>query len=242
VTIVFGLLAIFMAGFTYGLTGFGFGLVSVPLLLLVLPPQSVVPITLLLASVTGVLVVWEAWRCIQIRRIWPLLVGGVMGIPVGTWVLTVLDANVLKVIIGAIISLSALAFLCGFHKPVGREKLTSIPIGVASGIMNGATGMSGPPVILFFSNQGVEKSIFRANLATYFLILNLITFPAQWVGGLLTRDVFTHVLWFLPALALGSWLGIRLAQRVNENLFRRVALTLVAATGIISVTNGLRVF
>ena len=242
VTVVFGLLAILMAGFTYGLTGFGFGLVGVPLLLLFLPPQVVVPTVLLLSLVTGALIVYEARHQIQLKRIWPILLGGLVGIPLGTWVLAVLDQYTLKVIIGVIITLCALAFLFGFKRPVKNEKLSSVPIGVASGVMNGATGMAGPPVILFFSNQGVEKSVFRTNLAAYFLILNAITLGSQWIGGLLTGDVLRYALWFLPALALGSWAGIKLSSRIDENLFRKVALTLVAATGLISVTNGLHIF
>jgi len=242
VIIVFGFLAILLSGLTYGTTGFGFGLVSVPLLLIFLPPQMAVPASLLLSSVTGISIVLEARRNVELKRIWPLMVGGFLGIPVGTFVLTVLDPNLLKVIIGVIISLCAVAFLTGFRKPVRSETITSIPIGFASGLLNGATGMSGPPVILFFSNQGVKKNVFRANLATHFLILNIITLPMQGVSGLLTREVFTYVLWWFPAMVIGTWAGIKLSHKINENLFRTMALALVAATGLVSVATGIRAF
>ena len=240
VTIAFGLLAIFLAGLTYGTTGFGFGLVSVPLLLIFLPPRTAVPTSLVLSSITGLLVAYQARASIRLKRIWPLMVGGALGIPLGTYLLTVLDSNVLRVVIGGIIFLSALAFLTGFRRPLGNETIAGIPVGVTSGILNGATGMSGPPVILFFNNQGIEKTIFRANLATYFLALNLLTFPTQWFGGLLTREVLIYALAFLPAMAAGSWAGIKLSGKINERLFRTVSLALVAATGLVSVATGLR--
>jgi len=125
---------------------------------------------------------------------------------------------------------------------VRSETITSIPIGFASGLLNGATGMSGPPVILFFSNQGVKKNVFRANLATHFLILNIITLPMQGVSGLLTREVFTYVLWWFPAMVIGTCAGIKLSHKINENLFRTMALALVAATGLVSVATGIRAF
>lgn len=238
-TIVFGMLIIFLAGFTHSLTGFGFALVAVPLLMIFLPPQAVVPIQLLLASLTGIVVVYEARQWVRLKQIWPLMLAGIIGIPLGTYLLTVLDTNVLKIFIGAVISLSALAFLFGFQRPIRNERLASAPIGFISGVLNGSTGMSGPPVILFFSNQDVEKRIFRVNLATYFLVLNAITFPTQWIGGLLTREVFTYALWFLPALALGSWAGIKLSHRIREDLFRKIALVIVAIAGMLSVITGL---
>ena len=144
-TIIFGMLTIFLAGLTYGLTGFGFALVAVPLLMILLPPQAVVPIQLLLASLTGIVVVYEARQWVRLKQIWPLMLAGIIGIPLGTYLLTVLDTNVLKIFIGAVISLSALAFFFGFQRPIRNERLASAPIGFISGVLNGSTGMSGPP-------------------------------------------------------------------------------------------------
>ena len=241
VTIVLGLLAIFLAGVTYGLTGFGFALVSVPLLMLLLPPRAVVPIVLLLSTLTGIAVAYEARKSVDLKRIWPLMVAGFVGMPLGTYLLTSLDANVLKAAIGAVITLIALAFLFGFQRSVRNERLACAPIGFVSGLLNGSTGMSGPPVILFFNNQGIEKQVFRANLATYFVALNFGTFAAQFIGGLFTREVLTYVLWFLPALFIGTWAGIRLSHRVREAAFRRATLIIVSLAGLTSMLAGLGV-
>ena len=99
--------------------------------------------------------------------------------------------------------------------------------------------MGGPPVILFFSNQGVEKQVFRANLTCFFTILSLVTIPTQWLGGLLTREVLVYSGWFLPALLLGTLLGVKLARQVSEPIFRRITLGVVIMTGLSAIVFGL---
>jgi uncharacterized membrane protein YfcA len=99
--------------------------------------------------------------------------------------------------------------------------------------------MSGPPAILFLSNQGAEKQVFRANLTFYFTVLSLATLPSQFAGGLLTRDVVIRALLFLPVLMLGTFVGIKLAHKVKEELFKRVTLIVVMFAGILSITSAL---
>jgi uncharacterized protein len=138
-------------------------------------------------------------------------------------------------------TLSALALWLGFKRPIANEKVASLPVGLASGILGGSTSMSGPPVVLFFSNQGVDKQGFRANLNLYFTLLTLSTLPSQLVAGLLTRPVLTYTAWFLPVLLAGTLLGVRLAHRVDEAAFRRLTLIVVIATGLSAIASALGV-
>jgi len=91
------MLAIFIASFSQGLVGFGFGLISVPFLVLFLPPSLVVPLICMLATVlTGVVLV-EARKWVDVKKITPLFIGGVLGMPLGIWALKVVDADVIKI-------------------------------------------------------------------------------------------------------------------------------------------------
>jgi hypothetical protein len=208
---------------------------------LVLPPKLVVPVVALLAATSGLMIFFEIYRWIDLQRIWLLVVAGVVGIPLGTYLLTILPAQTLKLGIGVVTTLSGLAFWLGFQRPIRNERLALLPIGLASGILGGSTAMSGPPVILFFSNQGVSKQVFRANLNIYFTMIKLWTIPNQVVAGLITPDVLRWTAWSLPAMIAGTLLGMRLAQRVDEATFRRLTLIVVIVTGlsaIVSTTGG----
>ena len=102
--------------------------------------------------------------------------------------------------------------------------------------------MAGPPVILFFTNQGMRKQVFRANLAAYFVFLNTITIPAHAASGLITGEVLRYALLFLPTLVAGKVLGSFLSRKVPEALFHRVVLVVVLCSGLLSITSGLGLF
>jgi uncharacterized protein len=239
--LLFGLLAVGVAGIISGLTGFGFALVTTPLLVLILPPTVVVPVVALLSLLSHLVVLLETLPWIRLNRIWLLALAAVIGAPLGTYLLLALDAAVLKVLIGMVTTLSALALLFGFTRPIRNERLASLPVGLASGLLGGSTGMSGPPVVLFFSNQGVDKHVFRANLNLYFILLACSTLPSQAIAGLITREVLTYAAWFIAALLLGTLAGMRLARRVHETDFRRVTLVVVIASGLSAIASALQV-
>ena len=230
-----------MAAMATGLTGFGMGLLSTPFLIILLPPRVVVPLLLLHGTVTSAIILFETRKRVELRRIWPLMLAGVAGVPLGTRLLLAWDAHTLKVFIGVVITLSALAFLLGFRREFRNEKLACAPVGFVSGVLKGSVGMSGPPIVLFFANQGVEKGAFRANIALYFTTLNAVTVPAYLMTGLMTRTVATYAALSLPMLALGMMAGVRLAGRIREGLFRRVTLLVVMGAGLASILTGLGV-
>jgi len=170
------------------------------------------------------------------------MIAGIAGIPIGTYLLINLDADILKIFIGSVIIPFAIASLMGFKRQIKNEKLAFAPVGLTSGLLQASTTLSGPPVILFFVNQGLEKQTFRANLVAYFLVLGLATIPAFLLGGILTTAVINYAIWFLPATVLGAITGIKLAHKVKEKLFRNIALVIVTTAGLLSIVSGLGLF
>lgn len=233
-------LAILFAGaFLQGLTGFGYSLFSLPLLAFLMPVSAAVPILCLTSIFLNLSVFWKARKSLDLKRILPLLISGAIALPAGIWLLKTADESALKIGVGVIVILSSLIYLSGFRVNVKREKLAMIPVGFLSGLLNGATTFSGPPVILFFANQRVAKHQFRASLATYFLLLNIVAVPAFIAGGLLTGCTAFKTLYLFPAVILGVLLGIKMADVVSEERFRFVALIALGVLGVFSVVSGL---
>jgi hypothetical protein len=233
---------VLLAGLVSGLTGFGFALISVPLLVLFLPAKPAVALVWMLGTLCDIAVAVSAFRWAQPKRIWPLMVAGVVGIQIGGYLLLILSPETLKLWIGVVITLSSLGFLLGFRRQIANEKAACAPVGLASGLLGGTTGMSGPPVILFLTNQGLDKRTFRANLATYFLVIDAVRAPLLLKGGLINHATLTWAAYLLAALAVGTLAGIRLVHHVDEALFRRVALIIVLGAGLVSVVTGLGLF
>ncbi len=237
--IIAGLLTIFLAGTIQGLTAFGFVLISVPILVIFLSPKIVVPIIVMHRFLISLVILFETRKWVDLKRIWPLLITSLAGLPLGTYLLIVMDASMLKVLIGVLIIPFAIAFLIGFKRQIKNEKLAFAPIGFFSGVLIGSTALSAPPVALFFANQGMEKQTFRANLMAHAVVLTSAAVPAFMLGGILTTEVIKYTIWFLPALVLGAITGIKLSHRVDEKLFRNIIITLIIVAGLFSIASGL---
>jgi len=239
--LAYSMACIYFGGCVKGLTGFGLSMISVPLLVLIAPPSAVVPVFLLLNTVMNVMLVYGLRNAIT-GRIWPLVISGIAGVPVGTYILVVVDGNVLRLIIGLVILVFAVALLTGYRRQIGMERLGFGLVGAVSGVLGGSISISGPPVVLFLSNLAVDKSTFRANLVAYFLCLNLFSIPVYYAGGLLTGPVFRTFLWLVPALILGCMTGTVVARKVSEQVFRQIALIIVIVAATLAIISSIRSF
>lgn len=239
IVILFSVAIIFLAGLTQGLAGFGFSLVAVPMLMVFYEPSLLIPIIIVHSTVINILLFSSCRKNARPRRIWPLMVAGAAGIPAGTYLLLIIDHQTLKLIVGVLIIIFGLAYLRNFRYAVKNERLASIPISIASGLLNGSISMSGPPVIFFFTNQGVPKRAFRADLYAYFMFINLVTLPVFLVSGLFTPGVIGTSMTLLPALVAGAFVGQSMTARIDDRSFRTLTLSLVVSAGAVSVISGM---
>lgn len=229
--ILLGSLIIFAGGLVQGCAGFGLALVTAPLLVLLMPHTQVPPLLVLLGLVNNLLVLLEVRASVKLRLVLPLVVGGFLGLPGGAYLLKVIDPALFKVALGVIVILAASALFFGLRLALRSGWRSLLPVGLLSGVLGGSTSLSGPPAILFFANQGVDKQRFRANLIAYFTLLNIGSIATFWLFGLLGREVLTATASYMPALLVGSVCGMWVARRINDRVFKRVVLVLIALIG-----------
>jgi hypothetical protein len=238
--LLYGALAILFGALVQGATGFGIAFVAVPVLMFIMPPAAVPVVMVLLSLCNNTVVLWRAWRYVRFRLVLPLIISGVVGLPFGAWILKVLDPHYLKLGVGLGIVLMGVAMLLGWRRNLRHERTGLATVGLLGGVLHTSTALSGPPVILFLANQGVEKNEFRANLIAYFAVLNLFSIGVYWALGMLNGSIFSAALAYLLPLLLGSLAGVWLAQRIDELLFRRIVLALVIVLGIVLAASSVR--
>ncbi|MDE2836526.1 MAG: sulfite exporter TauE/SafE family protein [Chloroflexota bacterium] len=231
-------LAVLLASTTQGATGFGFVIVSAPVMAVYLDPKLVVPVVLVLGVALGVPLMVHTRREFSIRRVWPMMLAGAAFTPIGTLVLTRLDAPQIKILLGLVAGAVSLALLFGFQREARNQRLASIPVGAASGLLTGATGLAGAPVILFFANQGVEQRQFRADIVYYLQAVSFSALPSYIVAGVLTAEAVRLAAVLLPAGVVGVSVGMWLSGRIPALLFRRIALGIVLSAAAIAVSSG----
>jgi len=233
--LVLGGVILFLGGVVQGLSGFGLSLTTVPLMVGFVPPVVLTPVQVLVSLVNNVAVSYEARHQIDWRQVWPLVAGGILGIPIGIYLLKSLDAAWIKAGIGVVVLSIALFMLSGWTPRLPKQLTVMLPTGLLSGILGGSTSLNGPPVIIFLASQRQVKDAFRASIAAYFVAVNLVGTAMFLASGMLTgRVMLLAGVWTLFVIA-GTITGIRLAKRVNEQLFRRVVLVLLALAGVLLV-------
>jgi uncharacterized protein len=237
---IFACISVCLAGFTKGITAFGFNLVAVSALLFFLSPKLIVPVISLLSALSSLYLLAGLYKHIQIKRIAPLLIGAAAGIPLGVFGLVILKPDMLKVLIGVIITVFSLLFAAGFRREIKNETPAFLILGLISGIIGGSTSLGGVPVILFFINQDCDKDTFRANLTLYYVMLGALSFLGYIKGNLITGEVIRYSIFLLIPMTIGTVAGMKLVHKVNEILFRQIALFVLIVSGLASIYTGLR--
>jgi len=225
----------FLAAFLQGLSGFGFSVIAVPLITLVLNPRTAVPILILYSLIINLIVLYYSRDSLELKKIWLILLSAIVALPIGAKALIILPANSIKLFIGIFILVFVLLLIRGFRFKSGRKIITRILVGLLSGLLSGSISTSGPPVIMYFTGQNISKQSFRSNLAAYFLILNIITIPVYLANGLFNQEVLGHTIRYLPAMLAGVLIGNILAGKLRDGLFKKLTVYLLLIMGIISI-------
>jgi len=227
------LAATFAASLTAGLVGFAFGIIAAGPWLHVLAPAQTTALIVAFGLVVQGWSVWKLRAAIRFRRLLPFLLGSAVGVPLGIELLRWLSPGALRLGTGIFLIAYALYGLLRPTLPQFKHSSAGADaaVGVAGGILGGATGLAGILVTIWSGLRGWPKDEQRAvfqptGVATFAMI-------ALWLGG--AGMVAPDTLWLfaigLPAVLAGAWTGLRLYGRLDEGGFRKVVLALLLVSG-----------
>lgn len=237
--VVAGALSIFAAALVRGFTGFGFALTAVPLLGTFMPPAQSVAVAVCLQLLIGLGDLPRASRVCDWRSLAWLILGGVIGSPVGALVLSLVSAPAARILI-ALITIGAVVVLnAGFRLAAAPSGGITALVGLAAGLFNGLAGMPGPPVIVYYNAGPFGRVAARASMMVFFLVSSIVaTASLAWLGLL---DLHIAVLTALgvPVMLIGTWLGDLGFHRGSDVLHRRVSIASLAVVALASALKGL---
>ncbi len=221
-----------VGGIAAGGAGFAFGLTASSIWLHRIDPLH----SALLINCCGTLLhlttIWPQRRHMEIRRIWPFVVGGLVGIPIGVRVLLILDAGLLKAALGAfLLAFGAYALLAPrIHTFQAGGRAADAGIGFIGGILSGVGGYSGVLPTIWTQLRGWPKQMARAVYQPYIIVIQSGTVVGI-IWASYDRASLMLVLLVLPPLALGTWIGWQLYGRLNDLRFRQGLALLLIASG-----------
>lgn len=226
-TLAISSVAIFLAAIVRGFSGFGFSLLGITAIALILPAREIVPSIFLLEVAASINMIPAIWRDIDWRSIRWLLLGYVIALPFGIYALARFPEPPMQLAMSLFVLATAVMMLRGFRLQKTPGGAATTVTGAASGLFNGAFGIGGPPVVLFYFSTPAAAAVSRASVIAFFLSTDVLGLAGHWYEGLITEQSFVQFLAWLPALLVGVWVGAHGFHRVNQATFRKAVLVLL---------------
>lgn len=220
-TTLYILLIIFVATLVRSTFGFGESLIAVPLLIFFIPIEIAVPLSVLVSIVIAAVVVVQDKKQIHFYSAKWLIIFALIGIPIGLYLLIYGNENLIKSILGAIIILYSTYSLLSKRafKLKTDNKAWLFICGFLSGVLGGAYGINGPPLIIYGNMRNWSARHFRATLQAYFLVASTIGMIGYWYKGLWNSTVTYYFLISLPVVLPTIFLGRYLNNQLENKSF-----------------------
>jgi uncharacterized protein len=227
------LFAAFAGGFASGLAGFAMGFVVSGIWLHILTPLQTTTLVVGYGLLTQAYGVWKLRQTLAWRSIAPFIIGGAVGVPIGTLLLTYIDAAYLRSGVGVLLVIYGSYGLAQPKlKPVPAGGATDTGIGLANGVLAGLTGLQGFIITVWCQLRGWPKDAQRAVFQPVMLAAIVMNVVALSIAGAMTAATMQIYLLGLPAMLAGLWAGFKLYGKLDDAAFRKVLLVLLLIAGL----------
>ena len=213
--------------------GFGIGIATTPLLLLVIEPQTVVVVVNTVSLVLFALIIWQTRRHLRARELLPMIAGGIVGAPIGVLVLSALGGSALRVGIIGLVIVFTLSLRFEALTALSRRRWTGPLIGLTVGALLAGFGIGGPLVAIYVLARKLPSQAVRGQLALFFLVVESVAAAGYAVAGLLTTERLALIAIVVPPVLLGYVFGSALVGRMSETRFRQSVVGVILATSVI---------
>ena len=221
-------------GFVTGLAGFGTGLIALGFWLHVIAPAPAATLVAVCSVVAQVQTLPTIWHAIDYRRVLPMILAGLLGVPVGTMLLSRIDVDIFRLTVGIFL----IAFSGSMLLTPGQPRLVlggcmaDSAVGFAGGLLGGLAGLSGPLPTVWATLRGWTKDQRRSVFQMFNLAILAAVVVWHAVSGLLTPKLGWLIAIALPGTLVGAWLGAHTYRRLSDKRFHELVLGLLAISGL----------
>jgi uncharacterized membrane protein YfcA len=225
----------FVAGLARGFSGFGSALIFIPLASSMIGAKLASPLLLVIDFVAAAPLIPNGWQHADRRDVGTMLIGSLIGVPIGAWALTQMDELTVRwMIVALIVPMLALLMSGWRYRGTPTAALTAA-VGAIAGFFNGVAQVGGPPIVLYWLRDTTAARIVRANIIVFFAASSVFTIFSYLIGGVLTTSVVGLAVLTGPAFGIGLWLGSRMFGLASEETFRRICYALIALAALVSL-------
>lgn len=229
-------LVVFVAGISTGMTGLGFAQLTATSLGLMLDPRTaVLVLSITVPAVSGMQIVRNRRQSLPTRRLLPLLLGALAGVPLGVVLLTVMPSRLIAGFLGTVTLLFVVTRLARFRPTLSRERERYVmpAAGVAAGVFNGTVGVSGPVLVPLLLSLKLPAATFAYTVSVIFVGMTLVRLAGIVLSGTMSGDTFVLGLGLLVPAVAGQRVGFILQRWVPERVFESIVLSLLSLGGVV---------
>jgi uncharacterized protein len=224
-----------ISGIARGFSGFGSALIFMPLASSIAAPRLVAALLLIIDFIGSAPLIPNAWKQADRKATAIMALGALVGVPIGTWLLTRLEPVTTRWIISVFVLALLLLLLSGWRYRGKDHAAISIGIGGLSGFCSGLAQTGGPPIVGYWLGRPIASVIQRANIVLFFAASDFFSLVSYAMSGLITADSIRFSMVVGPVYAIGVGLGASLFGRASESLFRAICYALIAAAVLIGL-------
>jgi hypothetical protein len=235
--IVLVFLGALAGGLVNGLTGFGLGITAIGIWLLAIPTTVAASLAIACSVASQAQTLRMIWPWIEWRRVLPFVIPGLAGVPLGTWLLSQIDARTFKIGVGAFLvaySAYVLARKRSLACDFGGRKADAI-VGLGGGVLGGLAGFSGPLPVVWTDIRGWSKEQRRSVLQVFNLSILAFALVSHALSGLLTRQFALAASVAIPGSVCGVWIGALAYRRLGDRGYQRAVMMLLLASGLVLI-------
>ena len=233
---------VFIASIIRGFNGFGFSAVCVSGLSFILPTIEIVPIILILEVLISIFMIPYIWNNIDWKFVFQILIGIIIGSPIGLYLLKFLSPDITHLSICLIIIFFSMLLMKGYSNQKFNVNPVKIFTGIVSGIINGLTTLGGMPVALLLLITSIQPAVIRGSLAALFFLTDVYAFTLCFFSGIVDLTTIYRTIPLVLILPFGVAIGNRFFIKSKEEIYRKVVfyfLIIISMFGIIKVISNI---
>jgi uncharacterized membrane protein YfcA len=224
-------------GLVNGLTGFGTALTVLGIWLYAIPPAVAATLVILCSAISQLQTLPMIWRTIRWEYVLAFVVPGLLGVPIGTYLLPHIDPRIFKIGIGVfLVAYTGYVLMRRAQMKVawGGAAADAV-VGFAGGILGGIAGLSGVLPVVWTDLRGWSKDHRRGVVQIFNMAILSLALVSHAVSGLLTREVAVAAIAAVPGTIIGARLGAIIYRRIADRSYSRIIMTLLLVSGVILI-------
>ncbi len=230
-TLIILAVVVFIAGYVRGFSGFGFSAIVVASMAIIMEPLVIIVMVMIFEICASAFQISHAWQRLDKPQVGRLLIGAIIGMPIGVAFLVALDIDLVRIAISLLVLGLALVLLSGWSLKQRPGSVGQVLVGIGSGFANSAA-IGGLPVGLFLTAQNAEPARFRANMIGYLFALDIVGIAIMTFYGKFSLDIVATAAALFPVMFLGVHLGSRQFFSTPPKSFRKLVIILLISLAI----------